>query len=107
MIGVVIFLILFVIAIVLIAKYKKPNPGVLLVVLPGHKLNRLQFTGLIYAIMGVIFIVGIQITNSFYPMNPNFRAGELGMSEGFILVGIAFFLFGLKRRRKPDSSVPE
>ena len=57
--------------------------------------------------MGVIFTAGIQIINSFHPMDPNFRAGELGMSDGFILIGIAFFLFGWRRRRKPDSSPPE
>lgn len=106
MLGVVIDLILFVVAIVLITKYKKPNRVSLLVVLPGHKFNRLQLMGLTYVILGVIITIGIQIINSFHPLDPTFRAGELGYSKGSILVGVVFFLIGWKRRRKPDESPP-
>lgn len=57
MLGVVIFPVLIVGGIVLIAKRKKPNPRVLLVVPPGHKFNRLQHLGLSYLILGVVFFL--------------------------------------------------
>lgn len=104
MIGVVVDLILFVVAIVLIKKYKKPNPGALLMVQPGRKFNRLQQAGLNYAAIGVITAVGIELVNRFHPMNIHLRAGELGLSEGFILIGVVSFLFGRKYRRSPDIS---
>lgn len=53
MIGVVIDLILFVGAIVLIVKHKKPNPGALLVVQPGRKFNRLQSSRLTRCFRGI------------------------------------------------------
>jgi hypothetical protein len=104
MIGVVIDLLLFVGAIVLITKHKKPNRGALLVVLPGRKFNRLQRLGLTFAAMGVVLTAGIQIINSFHPMEPNYRAGLLGGSEGYVLVGAVMYLIGWIRRRKPESS---
>lgn len=103
MIGVVMFVILIFGAVVLIVRRKKPNPGTALVVQPGRKFNRLQQLGLTYAAMGIVFTLGIQIVNHFHPMSSHFRAGQLGYSEGLILVGVAAFVVGWRYRRKPES----
>ena len=67
---------------------------------PGSKARRLQVVGVSYFVVGVVITVGIEILNSFHPLNPNRRAGLLGGSEGFILVGAALFLVGWNLRRK-------
>jgi hypothetical protein len=85
-------------------RYRHPPLYAANVVAPGNRFNRIQRTGLIYATLGIVLTAGIQIINSFHPMDPNFRAGELGGSEGFILIGVVFFLIGWNRRRKPDGS---
>ena len=53
-----------------------------------------------YLVLGVVITVGILILNTFHPFDPNRRAGLLGGSEGFILVGAALFLVGWDLRRK-------
>lgn len=107
MIGVVVDLILFAVIIVLIAKRKIPSRRVLLVVLPGRRFNRLQQTGLSYSAIGIIMTVAILIINRFHPMTSHFRGGELGLSEGFFLIGAVSFLLGWKYRRKPENLPPD
>lgn len=67
---------------------------------PGSKARRLQVMGVSYMVLGVVITVGIEILNSFDPMDPNRRAGLLGGSEGFVLVGAVVFLIGWNLRRK-------
>lgn len=74
---------------------------------PWHDFNRLQQRGLSFILLGVVITAGILILNNYGPMAPNRRAGLLGGSEGFILVGVVVFLIGLNRRRKPDDSSHE
>lgn len=97
--------VLFALAVTAIVwRYRHPQLYAANVVAPGNRLNRLQHMGLIYAILGVIITAGIQIINRFHPVEPNYRAGLLGGSEGYVLVGAATFLIGWIRRRKLDSS---
>ena len=66
----------------------------------GKQGKRLQLMGMSYMVLGVVITVGILILNTFHPFDPNRRAGLLGGSEGFILVGAALFLVGWDLRRK-------
>ena len=88
-------------------RYRHPQLYAANVVAPGNRFNRSQHVGLTFAALGIVLTAGIQIINSFHPMDPNYRAGMLGGSEGYILVGVVVFLIGWTRRRKPDDSSQE
>ncbi len=66
--------------------------------------RRLQAMGASFIVLGVVITVGIFVLNGFHPMDPTRRAGLLGGSEGFVIVGIAAFLIGWNRRRKTDGA---
>lgn len=57
-----------------------------------------------YVILGVVITVGILVVNIYRPMTPNIRAGLLGGSEGFVLVGVALLVIGWNDRRRTDRS---
>lgn len=67
---------------------------------PWQKLNRFQANGVAFMVVGVAFTVGTMILTSFHPLDPNRRAGLLGGSEGFIVVGVVLFFIGKKRRER-------
>jgi len=75
--------------------------------MPWHNFNRLQQRGLSFIILGGVITAGILILNSGHTMDPSRRAGLLGGSEGFILVGLVMFMIGLNRRRKSGDASRE
>lgn len=91
----------------LLWRYRHPQLYAANVVAPGSRFNRIQYIGLTFMAIGVATFVGIPILLHFHPTNPNYRAGSLGESKTFLLVGAVTFLIGWNRRRKPDSSPPE
>lgn len=48
--------------------------------------------------LGAVITAGIYTVNSFHSLDSSYRAGLLGASEGFILVGAVMFLIGWFRR---------
>jgi uncharacterized membrane protein YhaH (DUF805 family) len=64
-------------------------------------------TGLIFAAVGLITMVGIYVVDSFHTMDSRYRARSLSESKQFILVGVVTALIAgiWRRRHKSDDSL--
>ena len=67
---------------------------------PWRELNNLQQKALASIALGIVITVEIMILTRFHPIDPNRRAGLLGGSGGFIVVGVVLFFIGKNRRER-------
>ncbi len=74
-----------------------------------QKVNRGRFSsiwflqlGVAYMVLGGAITAGIYVVNGFHPLDSSYRAGLLGASEGFILIGALTLVGGWFRPRNEE-----